>query len=150
MGRRITPNHRCTIQEDACTSGRILRHKVLWFRCHHHHCLYTCKNLLQHLQRPNTDQMQLLAPANEALTSPCLSGPITEYPWVEAIALMTVFTMFFIELMASRFEIFGEAGESSDPTKAMFAKAERYSDNGMQLEDGMSRTFIADLPILYI
>ena len=46
--------------------------------------------------------IHLLAPANQALTNPCLTGPITAYPWVEGIALMTVFALFFVELMALR------------------------------------------------
>ncbi|KAL8948793.1 MAG: hypothetical protein Q9222_005055 [Ikaeria aurantiellina] len=51
--------------------------------------------------------IHLLAPANEALTNPCLTGPITEYSWVEGIALMTVFVLFFTELMAMRYAVFG-------------------------------------------
>ncbi|OBT88964.1 hypothetical protein VE02_02874 [Pseudogymnoascus sp. 03VT05] len=51
--------------------------------------------------------IHLLAPANEALTNECLTGPITEYSWVEGIVLMTIFVMFFIELMAMRFDFFG-------------------------------------------
>lgn len=50
--------------------------------------------------------IHLLAPANEALGSPCFpeDSAIAGYSWPEGIALMTVFTMFFIELLASRFE----------------------------------------------
>ncbi|ORY02474.1 low-affinity zinc ion transporter-like protein [Clohesyomyces aquaticus] len=55
--------------------------------------------------------IHLLAPANEALGNPCLTGPITEYPWVEGIALMTVMLMFFLELMTMRYANFG--GEHS-------------------------------------
>ncbi|MCJ1262346.1 hypothetical protein MMC22_002216 [Lobaria immixta] len=51
--------------------------------------------------------IHLLAPANVALTDPCLSGPITEYDWVEGIVLMTIFALFFTELMAMRFSTFG-------------------------------------------
>lgn len=47
--------------------------------------------------------IHLLAPANENLTNPCLTGPITIYPWPEAIALMTIFLMFFLELMTMRY-----------------------------------------------
>ena len=50
---------------------------------------------------------QLLAPANSALTNPCLTGPITQYNWVEGIALITIFMLFFTELMAMRFSTFG-------------------------------------------
>lgn len=51
--------------------------------------------------------IHLLAPANDALTDPCLTGPITDYDWVEGIALMTIFVLFFVELMAMRFATFG-------------------------------------------
>jgi zinc transporter 1/2/3 len=51
--------------------------------------------------------LQLLAPANEALGDPCLTGPITDYSWPEAIALMTIFLMFFLELMTMRYGNFG-------------------------------------------
>ncbi|KAL8691102.1 MAG: hypothetical protein Q9218_003595 [Villophora microphyllina] len=51
--------------------------------------------------------IHLLAPANDALTNPCLTGPITDYDWVEGIALMTVFVLFFTELMAMRYATFG-------------------------------------------
>lgn len=50
--------------------------------------------------------IKLLAPAHEALTDPCLTGPITEYPWVEGIALMTIFVLFFVELLAMRYSPF--------------------------------------------
>lgn len=46
--------------------------------------------------------MHLLAPAFEALSSPCLSGAWTEYDWAPAIALMSVFGMFFAEVAAYR------------------------------------------------
>ncbi|KAL8749879.1 MAG: hypothetical protein Q9184_006632, partial [Pyrenodesmia sp. 2 TL-2023] len=51
--------------------------------------------------------IHLLAPANDALLNPCLTGPIAEYPWVEGIALMTIFVLFFTELMAMRYANFG-------------------------------------------
>ncbi|KAL8785795.1 MAG: hypothetical protein Q9213_003173 [Squamulea squamosa] len=50
--------------------------------------------------------IHLLTPANEALTNDCLTGPITEYAWVEGIALMTIFVLFFTEIMAMRFATF--------------------------------------------
>jgi zinc transporter 1/2/3 len=37
----------------------------------------------------------------------CLTGVITEYPWPEAIALMTVFALFFAELMTMRYGLGG-------------------------------------------
>jgi zinc transporter 1/2/3 len=51
--------------------------------------------------------IHLLAPANEALGSECLTGTIKAYPWPEGIALMTIFVMFFIELMVMRYANFG-------------------------------------------
>ncbi|KAG4431651.1 hypothetical protein IFR05_012874 [Cadophora sp. M221] len=71
--------------------------------------------------------IHLMAPATEALQSPCLTGPITDYSWAEGIALMTVFTMFFIELMASRFDVFGShEHESADPATNLLRDAEKY------------------------
>ncbi|KAM0717101.1 hypothetical protein Q7P37_006953 [Cladosporium fusiforme] len=57
--------------------------------------------------------IHLLAPANEALTDDCLTGPITEYSWVEGICLMSVFVLFFVELMVMRFARFGHSHEHS-------------------------------------
>ncbi|KAF2022001.1 low-affinity zinc ion transporter-like protein [Aaosphaeria arxii CBS 175.79] len=51
--------------------------------------------------------IHLLAPANEALGNECLTGVITKYPWPEAIALMVIFLMFFLELMTMRYGNFG-------------------------------------------
>jgi solute carrier family 39 (zinc transporter), member 1/2/3 len=51
--------------------------------------------------------IHLLGPAEEALTNPCLTGPITSYSWVEGIILMTIFVLFFIELMVMRYGNFG-------------------------------------------
>ncbi|EXJ78534.1 hypothetical protein A1O1_08935 [Capronia coronata CBS 617.96] len=57
--------------------------------------------------------IHLLGPAQEALTNPCLTGPITEYSWVEGIVLMTIFVLFFVELMVMRYGDFG-SGHSHD------------------------------------
>lgn len=56
--------------------------------------------------------IHLLGPAEEALRNPCLTGPITQYSWVEGIILMTVFALFFVELMVMRYGDFG--GHSHD------------------------------------
>ena len=48
---------------------------------------------------------------------------------------MTVFTMFFIELMASRFDIFGEHDhEASDPAKDLFRDTEKYGHSNSTLK----------------
>lgn len=52
--------------------------------------------------------VHLLAPAEEALTNECLTGPITEYSWVEGIILMTIAVLFFVELMVMRYARFGQ------------------------------------------
>ncbi|CAD6578354.1 MAG: hypothetical protein ASARMPREDX12_008718 [Alectoria sarmentosa] len=58
--------------------------------------------------------IHLLAPACDNLTNPCLTGPITDYDWAEGIALMTIFVLFFIELMAMRFATFSSFGHTHD------------------------------------
>jgi zinc transporter 1/2/3 len=84
--------------------------------------------------------LQLLAPAADALSSPCLSGPITEYDWAEGIALMTIFTMFFIELMAARFDLFGSKAhdlEASDPSLDMMMRQnEKFHDTPVSVQKG--------------
>lgn len=57
--------------------------------------------------------IHLLAPANEALGNPCLTGVIADYPWVEAIALIIIFVMFFIELMTMRYADFGSGHDAT-------------------------------------
>jgi zinc transporter 1/2/3 len=61
--------------------------------------------------------IHLLAPANEALGNPCLVGQTISsdtYPWPEAIALMTAFVMFFLELMTMRYAKFGGHDHGDD------------------------------------
>ncbi|KAF7115315.1 hypothetical protein CNMCM5793_001951 [Aspergillus hiratsukae] len=53
--------------------------------------------------------IHLLGPAEEALKNECLTGPITEYSWVEGIILMTIVVMFFVELMVMRYARFGQS-----------------------------------------
>jgi len=57
--------------------------------------------------------IHLLAPANEALGDECLTGVIAKYPWPEGIALMTIFLMFFLELMTMRYAKFGDGDDHS-------------------------------------
>lgn len=58
--------------------------------------------------------IHLLGPAEEALTNSCLTGPITEYSWVEGIILMTIFVLFFVELMVLRYGSFGDGHNHGD------------------------------------
>lgn len=46
--------------------------------------------------------IHLLAPSWEALTSPCLTGTWTLYPWTPAITMGSVFVIFLVELTAHR------------------------------------------------
>ncbi|KAG9239085.1 Zinc/iron permease [Amylocarpus encephaloides] len=72
--------------------------------------------------------IHLLSPANEALNNPCNTGSITDYDWAQGIALMTVFVMFFIELMAARFDLFGRQAqdvEASTPAKDLVQNNEK-------------------------
>lgn len=46
--------------------------------------------------------MHLLVPAIENLTDECLADRMGGYDWAEAIALMTVIIMFFVEMLATR------------------------------------------------
>lgn len=44
--------------------------------------------------------IHLLEPASDALGEECLGGTFVEYPWAFGIALMSLFAMFFIELIS--------------------------------------------------
>lgn len=75
--------------------------------------------------------IHLLAPANEALGSPCFpeDAAIAGYPWPEGIALMTIFLMFFIELLASRYEWNVEGAHSHDPAQELImTSSKKHSD----------------------
>lgn len=58
--------------------------------------------------------IHLLGPAEEALTNECLTGPITDYSWCEGIILMTVFVLFFVELMVLRYANFGNGHDHNN------------------------------------
>jgi len=63
--------------------------------------------------------MHLLSPAFAALNSPCLGdGPITRYDFAAAICLITVFVLFTVELVVSRFDIFGHSHDHESPAAA--------------------------------
>lgn len=57
---------------------------------------------------------QLMAPASDALTSPCLGGIYAKYDWAEGIALMTIFVLFPIELLTMRYAKFAEDAAEKD------------------------------------
>lgn len=43
-----------------------------------------------------------MAPAFESLGSECLSGAWGDYPWAPAIAMMSIFLLFFVEFFSFR------------------------------------------------
>lgn len=47
-----------------------------------------------------TGFIHLLEPASDSLGEECLGGTFVEYPWAFGIALMSLFAMFFIELIS--------------------------------------------------
>lgn len=44
--------------------------------------------------------VHLLEPASDALTDPCLTGVIAEYPWAFGICLMSLFVLFLVEIVS--------------------------------------------------
>lgn len=69
--------------------------------------------------------LHLLSPAFAALNNPCLpDGPIKEYDFAALICLLTVFVMFTVELLVSRFDIFGHSHDSANGTGEGPAMAE--------------------------
>lgn len=69
-----------------------------------------------------TALIHLLTPAQENLNNPCLTGPITEYSWVEGILLMTIMAFLFIDILVRKFTVkqssqggFGDPESPVDP-----------------------------------
>jgi zinc transporter 1/2/3 len=82
--------------------------------------------------------IHLLAPANEALGHECLTGVVQAYPWPEGIALMTIFLMFFLELMVMRYGNFGSDHDHSHGhghSHSHAAPPASAGSNEMSLED---------------
>jgi solute carrier family 39 (zinc transporter), member 1/2/3 len=81
--------------------------------------------------------IHLLAPAVEALGSPCLdeNDPITQYAWPEGICLMTVFAMFLAELLVSHYAMSG--GNTLEPDSKCHEPANNLMlDSSKKLDDG--------------
>ena len=84
--------------------------------------------------------IHLLAPAHEALNNKCLDGPITEYAWVEGIVMMTIFVLFFVELMVMR-SVRAQRRDRTD--KKSNASSSDYGDEIEFQERNFKDTFIA-------
>ncbi|KAI8626114.1 ZIP zinc/iron transport family [Xylariaceae sp. FL1651] len=78
--------------------------------------------------------LHLLSPAFEALNNPCLpDGPIKNYDFAAAISLISVFVMFTVELLVSRFDIFSHSHDNTEATDAsMTKKGSPFSTNPSQ------------------
>ncbi|KAI5845053.1 Zinc/iron permease [Morchella snyderi] len=111
--------------------------------------------------------IHLLTPANEALTNGCLTGPITEYPWAQGIALMSVFSLFFVELLALRLGKFSaaehdhehglanlpatkETSRSSGPEDQIVSGADPESLNAFEEKELRGREYAAQLLSIFI
>jgi zinc transporter 1/2/3 len=94
----------------------ILHNEILRLRRHNSDSIYSRKYMDKQRVKDTANIIQLLAPACNALTNPCLTGPITTYDWAEGIPLMTIFVLFFVELMAMRYATFGHNhGDEKEP-----------------------------------
>jgi zinc transporter 1/2/3 len=60
-----------------------------------------------------TGFIHLLEPASDALTNSCLTGPITEYPWAFGICLMSLFALFFSEIITHHYVEKAVTGEET-------------------------------------
>ena len=87
------------------------RHEMVRKRHHCRHSVHTRGSLslvrayVRASRQCGTDIVvvpQLLAPAFDALSSPCLGGAWKEYDWAPAIAMASVFGIFLVELVATR------------------------------------------------
>lgn len=104
-----------------------------------------------------------MTPANEALTNGCLTGPITEYPWAQGIALISVFSLFFVELLALRLGNFSAAGHdhehglapatkeaSTDPENQIVPEASPESLNTLEEKELRGKEYAAQLLSIFI
>ncbi|KAI1120518.1 ZIP zinc/iron transport family [Nemania abortiva] len=86
--------------------------------------------------------LHLLSPAFEALNNPCLpDGPIKNYDFAAAISLITVFVMFTVELLVSRFDFFGHNHnnpEGVDPSVAILQKGSPQTHDDLEANSDAS------------
>ncbi|KAF4980294.1 hypothetical protein FZEAL_3665 [Fusarium zealandicum] len=90
--------------------------------------------------------MHLLVPAIENLGDECLEERLAGYDWAEAIALMTVIIMFFIEMLATRLSNADMEHNHSmdidadlDPAMEIIAKKPASGNSIMDVETGDRR-----------
>lgn len=73
----------------------------------------------------STAFMHLISPANEILGKECLQDLLLGYDWSMAIVLMTVMTMFLVELLATWFETKKLAANNNDDASPYAATKKR-------------------------
>ncbi|KAH3675470.1 hypothetical protein WICMUC_002759 [Wickerhamomyces mucosus] len=73
-----------------------------------------------------TGFVHLLQPANEALSDPCLTGTLADYPWAFGICLMSLFLLFFSEIIAHYF-VAKASGSWEQPHSHLGNLGEDYS-----------------------
>lgn len=80
--------------------------------------------------------IHLLQPANEALSEECLGGTFADYPWAFAISLMTLFAMFFSEILAYRAVENKVAGQSHSHfgDEGLYVKKDSSEDDDIAKE----------------
>ncbi|CAK7231891.1 low-affinity Zn(2+) transporter zrt2 [Sporothrix bragantina] len=93
--------------------------------------------------------MHLLSPAVEALSDECLADLLPEYDWGHVICLISIMVMFYIELMAARFNFsFGHShGPDVSPTALLSgAQDSNGKSNGHNHGHSHGAEQIASLP----
>lgn len=79
--------------------------------------------------------IHLLQPANEALSDECLGDAWLVYPYAFGICLITLFLLFFFELIAFKFVDGKIAGASEGHSHSHFGDESVYVKKGSDLED---------------
>ncbi|EJT81157.1 zinc-regulated transporter 2 [Gaeumannomyces tritici R3-111a-1] len=88
----------------------------------------------------STAFMHLISPANEILGKDCLKGLLHGYDWSMAIVLMTVMTMFLVELLASWFEDKKLAADGNGSSNAPYDAGKKRDVEAASLDDGAHST----------
>jgi zinc transporter 1/2/3 len=103
-----------------------------------------------------TGFIHLLSPANEALSDECLGGVLLTYPFAFAIALITLFLLFFSEVCAYRFiddkiEQMGEGGHSHSHfgDESMYLKKDAHEDKILDEESAIDEPTESTKPKSY-
>ncbi|KAI5960186.1 ZRT2 [Candida pseudojiufengensis] len=86
--------------------------------------------------------IHLLEPASDALGDECLTGVIADYPWAFGICLMTLFVLFFFELIAYQYidrKIAKINGSSDDYEQANGHSHSHFGDESMYVKKDLKK-----------